>query len=128
MTPVSTKVSLSEDYVSKPSVQATSPAPSKFLLASPNGNMSLGAIANLVDEVGGAAMHADGHHMKVSVDISISFLANAKLHDELEITSRVLGHRGSYYTGTYVLLRNKTSGEVIAEGRHSLFGNLRSKI
>ncbi|KAI0498417.1 acyl-coenzyme A thioesterase 13 isoform X1 [Dendrobium catenatum] len=93
-----------------------------------NGNMSLGAIANLVDEVGGAAMHADGHHMKVSVDISISFLANAKLHDELEITSRVLGHRGSYYTGTYVLLRNKTSGEVIAEGRHSLFGNLRSKI
>lgn len=45
-----------------------------------NGNLSLGAIANLVDEVGGAAMHADGHHMKVSVDMSICFLANAKLH------------------------------------------------
>ncbi|XP_020576541.1 uncharacterized protein LOC110022090 isoform X2 [Phalaenopsis equestris] len=97
-------------------------------LTDKNGNLSVGAIANLVDEVGGAAMHADGHHMKVSVDMSISFLSNAELHDEVEITARVIGHRGKYYTGTHVLLRNKASREVIAEGRHSLFGNLKSRI
>ena len=41
--------------------------------------MSAGAIANLVDEVGAAAIHADGHHMKVSVDMSISYMSTAKV-------------------------------------------------
>ena len=50
-----------------------------------------------------------------------------KLQDELELTSRVLGQRGGY-SGTIVLIRNKTSGEVIAEGRHSLFGKHASKL
>ncbi|XP_072996042.1 uncharacterized protein [Typha latifolia] len=92
-----------------------------------SGNLSPGAIANLVDEVGWAAVHADGHSWKVSVDMSISFMSTAKLDDELEIISRVLGHKGDY-SGTYVLLRNKKTGEVVAEGRHSLFGNMKSKI
>ena len=47
--------------------------------------------------------------------------------DELEIISKVLGHKGGY-SGTYVLLKNKATGEVVAEGRHSLFGKLVSKI
>ncbi|KAG9157791.1 hypothetical protein Leryth_025930 [Lithospermum erythrorhizon] len=42
--------------------------------------------------------------------------------DELEITSRVLGQKGKY-SGTIVLIRNKSTGEVVAEGRHSLFGS-----
>lgn len=50
-----------------------------------------------------------------------------ELQDELEITSRVLGQRGGY-SGTIVLLRNKATGEVIAEGRHSLFRQHASKI
>ena len=50
-----------------------------------------------------------------------------KLQDELEITSRVLGRRGAY-SGTIVLMRNKATGEIIAEGRHSLFGRHPSKI
>lgn len=44
-----------------------------------------------------------------------------KLQDELEISSKVLGHKGGY-SGTLVLLTNKETGEVVAEGRHSLFG------
>ncbi|KAL4298018.1 hypothetical protein GQ457_12G028230 [Hibiscus cannabinus] len=64
--------------------------------------------------------------MKVSVDMSISFLGTAKLDDELEISSKVLGQKGSY-CGTLVLIRNKATGELIAEGRHSLFGNQSTK-
>lgn len=49
------------------------------ILQDVGGNLSAGAIANLVDEVGWAAIHADGHHMKVSVDMSISFMSTAKV-------------------------------------------------
>lgn len=49
------------------------------------------------------------------------------LQDELEITSRLLGRKGGY-SGTIVLLKNKATGELIAEGRHSLFGRHNSKM
>lgn len=53
---------------------------------------------------------------------------DVKLQDELEITSKKLGQRGRYL-GTIVLLRNKATGEIIAEGRHSLFrSNVGSKL
>lgn len=96
-------------------------------LTGANGSLSSGAIANLVDEIGGAVVQADSHHMKVSVDMSISYLSSANVNDELEITAWVLGHKGGY-SGTSVILRNKTTGELVAEGRHSLFGKLASKI
>ncbi|KAK8601649.1 hypothetical protein V6N13_058666 [Hibiscus sabdariffa] len=95
-------------------------------LTDKSGNLATGAIANLVDEVGGSSVHILGT-MKVSVDMSISFLGTAKLDDELEIRSKVLGQKGSY-CGTIVLIRNKATGELIAEGRHSLFGNQSSKL
>ncbi|KAF8397339.1 hypothetical protein HHK36_016252 [Tetracentron sinense] len=91
------------------------------------GNLSSGAIANLVDEVGGALVHVEGLPMKVSVDMSISYLSTAKVNDELEITSRILGQKGGY-SGTIVLLRNKATREIIAEGRHSLYSKPNSKI
>ncbi|KAK9940719.1 hypothetical protein M0R45_017362 [Rubus argutus] len=92
-----------------------------------SGRLANGAIANLVDEVGGALVHVEGLPMNVSVDMSISFMSAAKLNDELEISSKVLGKRGGY-SGTIVLMRNKATGEVIAEGRHSLFGKHPSKL
>jgi acyl-coenzyme A thioesterase 13 len=52
---------------------------------------------------------------------------DGKLQDELEITARVLGQKGGY-SGTIVLVRNKATGEIIAEGRHSLFGKHHSKL
>ncbi|KAG9453881.1 hypothetical protein H6P81_006785 [Aristolochia fimbriata] len=96
-------------------------------LTDENGNFSNGAIANLVDEIGSAALLSEGFPIKVSVDMSISYLSPAKMNDELEIISKSLGHKGGY-SGASVLLRNKATGEVIAEGRHSLFGKLASKI
>ncbi|XP_070674308.1 uncharacterized protein [Malus domestica] len=118
----------------KKSVELTqdeSEAFSRLVLPEPQpgdraGNLANGAIANLVDQVG-AVVHVRGLPVNVSVDISISFMSKAKLGDELEITSRVLGQLGRY-CGTSILVRNKATGEVIAEGRHSLFAIHTSKL
>ncbi|KAK9940717.1 hypothetical protein M0R45_017360 [Rubus argutus] len=84
------------------------------------GNLAKGAIANLVDIVTGCVAYIQGLPMNVSVDISISYMSTAKVDDELEITTKMLGQRGAY-SGTIVLLRNKATEELIAEGRHSMF-------
>ncbi|KAI4305178.1 hypothetical protein L6164_028561 [Bauhinia variegata] len=93
------------------------------------GKLATGAIINFVDEVGGAVAHVEGLPVaaNVSVDMSISFHSTAHADDELEITSKLLGRKGGY-TGTVVVLRNKATGELIAEGRHSLFGRHASKM
>ncbi|KAF7833744.1 acyl-coenzyme A thioesterase 13 [Senna tora] len=91
------------------------------------GKLATGAIVNLIDEVGGAVAHTEGLANNVSVDMSISCLSTANVDDELEITSRLLGRKGGY-SGTVVLLRNKATGELVAEGRHSLFGRQASKM
>jgi len=44
-----------------------------------SGKLVNGAIANLVDEVGGAVIHEEGLPMNVSVDMSISFLSTARV-------------------------------------------------
>lgn len=85
-----------------------------------------GAVVALVDEIGSAASVSDGHPLKVSVDMSVSFvdLAAASAGDALRITARALGHKGSY-CGTHVLVANAATGQVVAEGRHSLFGKMK---
>ncbi|XP_074303118.1 uncharacterized protein LOC141637532 [Silene latifolia] len=92
-----------------------------------NGNLSAGAIANLVDEVGAAVIHRKGLPMSSSTTMSISYLSTAKVDDELEVSSRLLGKKG-FLLGTVVLLKNKATGEIIAEGRHTLFNKHASKI
>ncbi|CAH9138655.1 unnamed protein product [Cuscuta epithymum] len=124
---VSTSITPSEGSESTESNPASSPALSKSLVVSPNGVFASGAIANLVDKVGGAVVYVEGLPMNVSVDMSISYLSTAKFNDELEIIGRCLGKIGGY-SGTSVLVRNKLTGELIAEGRHSLFGKHVSKM
>ncbi|KAK8596251.1 hypothetical protein V6N12_064750 [Hibiscus sabdariffa] len=87
-------------------------------LTDKNGNLATGAIANIVDEVGGAAVFVIGLPMKVSVDMCISLLGTAKLDDELEITSKALGQRGNYagtinIDGTLSNLNAKTEGSTV---------------
>ncbi|XP_027333473.1 acyl-coenzyme A thioesterase 13 [Abrus precatorius] len=113
------------DQVKPGSITCSFKVPSR--LADKSGKLATGAIANLVDEVGGAVIHEEGLPFNVSVDMSISFLSTARVGDELEITSRLLGRKGGY-SGTIVLLKNKATGELIAEGRHSLFGRHNSKM
>ncbi|EXC01495.1 hypothetical protein L484_022072 [Morus notabilis] len=92
-----------------------------------DGKLAKGAIANMVDEVGALLIHDESLPMSVSVDMSISYLSTAQVDDELEITSRLLGQKGGY-SGTAVLIKNKATGEIIAEGRHSLFLKYNSKL
>ncbi|OWM68759.1 putative esterase F42H10.6 [Punica granatum] len=113
------------DRVERGLIVCTFTVPSR--LADHSGNLATGAIANLVDEIGYAVLHVEGVPICVSVNMSISYLSTAKAGDKLEITSKVLGQRGAY-SGTMVLLRNKESGEIIAEGRHSLFSPHASKL
>ncbi|XP_073037603.1 uncharacterized protein [Primulina eburnea] len=49
-------------------------------LTDENGNLAVGAISALVDEIGAAAIHREGLAMDVSVDMSISYLSPAKVH------------------------------------------------
>nr|XP_043636290.1 acyl-coenzyme A thioesterase 13-like [Erigeron canadensis] len=92
-----------------------------------NGYLAMGAIANLVDKIGAMALYEKDKGMPLSVDMSISYLSTAKLNDELEINSKLLGKKGAYH-GTEVVLKNKSTGEIIAEGRHSLFRKPQSKV
>lgn len=92
-----------------------------------NGNLAMGAITTLVDFLGSVAAYQGTPSLNVSADMSISRISTAKLHDELEIISRCLGRRGGY-CGTHVLIQNKTTGEVVAEGRHSVFDRAASKL
>lgn len=66
--------------------------------------------------------------IKISPSLLIKTLFLQKmsliLQEELEINSRVLGHKRGY-SGTQVILRKKKTGEIVAEGRHSLFGGFR---
>lgn len=51
-----------------------------LLLQDSNGKLANGAIATLVDEVGGAVIHEEGLPMNFSVDMSISFLSTAHVN------------------------------------------------
>ncbi|XP_071737488.1 uncharacterized protein [Rutidosis leptorrhynchoides] len=92
-----------------------------------DGNLAVGAIACLVDEIGASVLYLKDVPITVSVDMSISYLSTAKLNDELEISSKLLGGKGPY-NGILVVVKNKATGDVIAEGRNSLFSRTRSKI
>lgn len=85
-----------------------------------SGNLAPGAIANLVDELGAIVKHKETPPMDVSVNMSMSFMSTAKVDDELEITSSLRGELGHIYV-TSVLITKKSTGEIVAEGQHSLF-------
>jgi acyl-coenzyme A thioesterase 13 len=93
---------------------------------STTGCLAAGAVVALVDEIGSAASVSDAKNIKVSVDMSVAFadLSQARPGDNLSITARALGHKGAY-SGTHVLFTNADTGSVVAEGRHSLFGNMK---
>ncbi|XP_037430040.1 acyl-coenzyme A thioesterase 13-like [Triticum dicoccoides] len=96
------------------------------LTDSSTGCLAAGVVVALVDEIGYAAAISHAQNFKVSVDMSVAFpdLSQARAGDRLSITARVLGHKGAY-SGTHVLLTNASTGNVVAEGRHSIFGNLK---
>lgn len=50
-----------------------------MILQNKDGNLVPGAIATMVDELGAAVIHVEGQPMDVSIDMSINYLATAKM-------------------------------------------------
>ncbi|XP_077222944.1 uncharacterized protein LOC143856568 [Tasmannia lanceolata] len=96
-------------------------------LTDATGNLSSGAIATIVDAIGGAAIVADGLPLKATLNMAITYLSNAKANDELEIITRTMGHKGAL-SGASVIVSKKITGDLIATCQLSCFGKVLSKI
>ncbi|XP_058781298.1 uncharacterized protein LOC131655430 [Vicia villosa] len=81
-----------------------------------------GAIATLVDVVGAAAVPAAGFPWDsgVSLEINVSCLDAAYVHEEIEIDARVL-RVGKTIAVISVDLRKKKTGQIFAQGRHTKY-------
>ncbi|CAA6660392.1 unnamed protein product [Spirodela intermedia] len=80
-----------------------------------------GATMSLVDILGSAAILSTGSKSTgVSLDISVSYLTSAYAGEEIQIDSKVL-RAGNSIAVVSVELRKKHGGEIIAQGRHSKY-------
>ncbi|EOA36278.1 hypothetical protein CARUB_v10010530mg [Capsella rubella] len=87
-----------------------------------------GATATLVDLIGSAVIYTAGvSHSGVSVEINVSYLDAAFLHEEIEIESKAL-RVGKAVAVTSVELRKKKNGKIIAQGRHTKYFAPRSNL
>ncbi|KAL3829409.1 hypothetical protein ACJIZ3_018211 [Penstemon smallii] len=87
-----------------------------------------GATAALVDIVGSAAIFTMGASTSgVSVEINVSYLDGAYVGEEIEIESKVL-RVGKALAVVSVEFRNKKTGKIIAQGRHTKYLIVPSKM
>ncbi|XP_068324130.1 uncharacterized protein [Pyrus communis] len=87
-----------------------------------------GATATLVDLVGSAALLSSGApNFGVSVEINVSYLDSAFPGEEVEIESRTL-RVGKSVGVVSVELRKKKTGKIIAQGRHTKYLAVSSKL
>ncbi|OVA01540.1 Thioesterase superfamily [Macleaya cordata] len=87
-----------------------------------------GATASLVDIIGSAAIFTAGAPTSgVSVEINVSYLDSAFLDEEIEIESKVL-RVGKAVGVVTVELRKKKTGKIIAQGRHTKYLAVSSKL
>ncbi|XP_003564778.4 acyl-coenzyme A thioesterase 13 [Brachypodium distachyon] len=115
-------------------VDAIDPGRARFSFTVPprltNGrkHMHGGAVASLVDLAGSAAFFAGGSPATgVSLDITVSFLGAARANEEIEIEAKVLGI-GERTGCVTVEVRRKSTGEVLAHGRHTKYLAVSSKL
>ncbi|XVF60935.1 hypothetical protein PTKIN_Ptkin08bG0088000 [Pterospermum kingtungense] len=87
-----------------------------------------GVIATLVDLVSSAAVYTVGAAFTgTSVEINVSFMDAAYADEEIEIEARAL-RVGKAVAVLSVELRKKNTGEIIAQGRHTKYLHLPSKM
>ncbi|XP_028593399.2 acyl-coenzyme A thioesterase 13 [Podarcis muralis] len=80
-----------------------------------------GLTATLVDVVSTAALlHTERAAPGVSVDMNITYMSAAKMGDEIQITAEIL-KQGRTLAFANVDLRNKATGKLIAQGRHTKY-------
>ncbi|KDP24210.1 hypothetical protein JCGZ_25867 [Jatropha curcas] len=87
-----------------------------------------GATATLVDLVGSAVIYTVGAPFTgVSVEINVSYLDAAYADEEIEIDARVL-RVGKAVGVVSVEFRKKETGKIIAQGRHTKYLAVSSKM
>nr|XP_056710703.1 acyl-coenzyme A thioesterase 13 [Euleptes europaea] len=85
------------------------------------GTLHGGLTATLVDVVSTAALvHTERQAPGVSVEMNISYMSAAKIGDEILITAEVL-KQGRSLAFANVDLTSKSTGKLIAQGRHTKF-------
>ncbi|CAK9139402.1 unnamed protein product [Ilex paraguariensis] len=87
-----------------------------------------GATAMLVDVVGSAVIYTVGAPMTgVSVEINVSYMDAAYAGEEIEIESKAL-RIGKAIAVVSVELRKRKTGKIIAQGRHTKYLAVSSKL
>ena len=88
-----------------------------------------GAITTLVDIIGAAAVPAAGFPWcsGVSIDINVSCFDAAYVNEEIEIDARVL-RVGKAVAVVSVEFRKKKTGQIFAQGRHTKYIPITSKM
>ncbi|XP_034982309.1 acyl-coenzyme A thioesterase 13 [Zootoca vivipara] len=85
------------------------------------GTLHGGLTATLVDNVSTLALlHTERAHPGVSVDMNITYMSAANIGDEIQITAEIL-KQGRTLAFANVDLRNKATGKLIAQGRHTKY-------
>ncbi|GMI67153.1 hypothetical protein like AT1G04290 [Hibiscus trionum] len=114
------------DHVEKGRVLCSMKVPPRLLNA---GNfLHGGATASLVDLVGSAVVYTYGASSSgVSVEISITYLDSAYVGEEIEIEAKAL-RVGKTVAVITVEFRKKKTGKIIAQGRHTKYLAVQSKM
>ncbi|PHT72659.1 hypothetical protein T459_23444 [Capsicum annuum] len=88
-----------------------------------------GATATLVDILGSAVIFTVGRLALtgVSVEISVSYLDAAYVGEEIEVEAKVL-RVGKAIAAVTVELRKKKTGKIVAQGRHTKYLAVNSKL
>ncbi|XVF24956.1 hypothetical protein REPUB_Repub13aG0172300 [Reevesia pubescens] len=89
-----------------------------------DGKWHAGAIATIMDIIGSIAMYSATAttRAKVTTDYNISYYSSAKIQEEVEIESKVIGNRGKL-TSFVVEIKRKDDGELIAIGKQWTVSN-----
>lgn len=81
-----------------------------------DGNWHAGAIATIIDCVGGSAVSSVAGIPQVSLDFTISYYSTAKIGEEIEIEAKVAGTMGRLST-VMVEVRKKHNQQLVALGK-----------
>ncbi|XP_010062496.2 uncharacterized protein LOC104449893 isoform X1 [Eucalyptus grandis] len=80
-----------------------------------DGNWHVGAMATLIDDVGAAMAYSATGKLKATLDFCVSYLSTAKIQEEVEIESKVVGPGSKGKLAMVVMeVRRKDSGKLIA--------------
>ncbi|KAF5768108.1 putative acyl-CoA hydrolase [Helianthus annuus] len=121
------KSGLKVDLVERGRVICSMKVPPRLLNA--DGLLHGGATAALVDVVGGVVIPTINNATSsgVSMEINVSYLDSAYVGDEIEIEAKTL-RVGKVVAVSTVEFRNRKTGNIFAQGRHTKYLVVSSKL